>query len=147
MQAAPAGSIVVVESDERFDFSLLPTGEVGVPGMCDRMPPAVVGVWRKLPTALTSICHRYSRWSRDRACFSRVAVPARCCRVIAVLRDRRASAAEPAQEILLWPADHPANAGNEPAFAGTVEWMERVTRSPAITPFLPEPHKRTARRS
>ncbi|HMO86188.1 MAG TPA: alpha/beta hydrolase, partial [Lacipirellulaceae bacterium] len=47
-----------------------------------------------------------------------------------------AAAAE--QEVLLWPADHPANAGNEPAFAGTVEWMERVTRSPAITPFLPD---------
>lgn len=50
-------------------------------------------------------------------------------------------AAEPSQEILLWPADHPANVGNEPAFTGTVEWMERVTRSPAITPFLPEPQK------
>jgi acetyl esterase/lipase len=46
-------------------------------------------------------------------------------------------AADEPQEILLWPADHPANQGNEPAYAGTIEWMERVTRSPAITPFLP----------
>jgi hypothetical protein len=52
-------------------------------------------------------------------------------------------AADPVQEILLWPANHPANAGNEPAFSGTVEWMERVTRSPAITPFLPEADKAT----
>lgn len=50
-------------------------------------------------------------------------------------------AVEPVQEILLWPADHAANAGNEPAFSGTVEWMERVTRSPAVTPFLPDADK------
>ena len=42
------------------------------------------------------------------------------------------------QEILLWPADHPANAGNEPLTTGMPEWLDRVTRSPAITPFLPE---------
>jgi acetyl esterase/lipase len=41
------------------------------------------------------------------------------------------------QEILLWPADHPANAGNEPLTTGMPEWLDRVTRSPAITPFLP----------
>jgi acetyl esterase/lipase len=51
--------------------------------------------------------------------------------------------AAPVQEILLWPAEHPANQGNEPAFAGTQEWMTRVTRSPAITPFLPEPAERS----
>ena len=54
-----------------------------------------------------------------------------------------ATAAEPEQEILLWPADHPANQGDEPKFVGTIEWMERITRSPAITPFLPDPAKRT----
>ncbi len=58
-------------------------------------------------------------------------------------------AAEPEQEILLWPADHPANQGEGPKFAGTVEWMERVTHSPAITPFFPakappKPGERTA---
>ncbi len=51
-------------------------------------------------------------------------------------------AADAPQEILLWPADHPANQGNEPAYAGTVAWMERVTRSPAVTPFLPDAEKR-----
>ncbi len=62
---------------------------------------------------------------------------------LAVLLFASAARAEEAvQEILLWPADHPANAGNEPAFTGTLEWMERVTRSPAITPFLPEPDQR-----
>jgi acetyl esterase/lipase len=49
----------------------------------------------------------------------------------------RAAAADE-QEILLWPADHPANAGNEPLTTGMPEWLDRVTRSPAITPFLPE---------
>ena len=48
---APAGSLVVVEADERFDFSLLPGGPVGEK-RTDRWqvrtyPPAVVGVWRK----------------------------------------------------------------------------------------------------
>jgi acetyl esterase/lipase len=51
-------------------------------------------------------------------------------------------AAEPEQEILLWPKEHPANEGDAPKFVGTLEWMERVTRSPAVTPFLPEPGKR-----
>jgi acetyl esterase/lipase len=55
----------------------------------------------------------------------------------------RSGAEEPVKEMLLWPADHPANAGNEPAYAGTAEWMERVTRSPAITPFIPDPQKRS----
>jgi acetyl esterase/lipase len=55
----------------------------------------------------------------------------------------RCLAADAPQEVLLWPADHPANAGAEPAYAGTVEWMERVTRSPAVTPFLPEPDRRS----
>ena len=48
---APAGSLAVVEADERFDFSLLPGGPVGEK-RTDRWqvrsyPPAVVGVWRK----------------------------------------------------------------------------------------------------
>lgn len=50
MQAAPAASIVVVESDERFDFSLLPTGDVGRAWDVRPYAPAVVGVWRKLPS-------------------------------------------------------------------------------------------------
>jgi len=53
-----------------------------------------------------------------------------------------ASAAESEREILLWPEGHAANLGDEPKFAGTLEWMERVTRSPAITPFLPAADKR-----
>lgn len=55
----------------------------------------------------------------------------------ALLLAVRAAAADE-QEILLWPADHPANAGNEPLTTGMPEWLDRVTRSPAITPFLPE---------
>jgi 16S rRNA (guanine966-N2)-methyltransferase len=51
MQAAPAGSILVVEADERFDFALLPTGEVGQAWDVRPYPPAIVGVWRKLPIA------------------------------------------------------------------------------------------------
>jgi acetyl esterase/lipase len=54
-----------------------------------------------------------------------------------------ARGAEPVQEILLWPEGHAANQGDEPKFTGTLEWMERVMRSPAITPFLPESDKRT----
>jgi acetyl esterase/lipase len=53
-----------------------------------------------------------------------------------VLAARTAGAVE--QEILLWPADHPANAGIEPLTTGMPEWLDRVTRSPALTPFLPE---------
>ncbi|HMO86189.1 MAG TPA: RsmD family RNA methyltransferase, partial [Lacipirellulaceae bacterium] len=45
-QAAPAHSILVVESDERFDFSRLTT--VGTDGRDIRSyPPAVLGIWRK----------------------------------------------------------------------------------------------------
>jgi len=49
---APNGSLIVVEADERFDFSLLPGGPVG-DKRTDRWqvrvyPPAVVGVWRKV---------------------------------------------------------------------------------------------------
>ena len=47
---APAGSIFLVEADERFDFDLLPGGarkEKRGPGWDVRTyPPAVVGVWR-----------------------------------------------------------------------------------------------------
>jgi acetyl esterase/lipase len=50
--------------------------------------------------------------------------------------------AEPEQEILLWPEGHAANQGDAPKFVGTLEWMERVTRSPAVTPFLPDSVKR-----
>jgi 16S rRNA (guanine966-N2)-methyltransferase len=44
--AAPVGSIVVVESDERFDFAELPD-EGGESWDVRTYPPAVVGVWRK----------------------------------------------------------------------------------------------------
>jgi acetyl esterase/lipase len=54
-----------------------------------------------------------------------------------------ASSAESRKEILLWPAGHPANQGDEPKSVDSPEWTERVTKSPALTPFLPEPDKRT----
>jgi 16S rRNA (guanine966-N2)-methyltransferase len=51
MDAAPPGSILVVEADERFDFGLLPTSATGTQteGAWDVRTylPAVVGVWRK----------------------------------------------------------------------------------------------------
>ena len=47
----PAGSIMIVEADERFDFELLP-GKVAVERHDEgwdvrTYSPAVVGVWRK----------------------------------------------------------------------------------------------------
>jgi acetyl esterase/lipase len=54
-----------------------------------------------------------------------------------------ARAADPVKEILLWPAGHPGNAGGEPTVAGTPEWLELDKENPSITPFLPEPDKRT----
>jgi 16S rRNA (guanine966-N2)-methyltransferase len=44
IEAAPAESLFAVESDERFDFALLPN-----PGEWDvrRYPPAVLGIWEK----------------------------------------------------------------------------------------------------
>jgi len=51
MAAAPPASLIVVESDERFDFSLLPeaAGDQLPASPWDVRPyaPAVVGVWRK----------------------------------------------------------------------------------------------------
>jgi 16S rRNA (guanine966-N2)-methyltransferase len=47
MQAAPANSVVVVESDERFDFRALAKGDNTQPWDVRPYPPAVVGVWRK----------------------------------------------------------------------------------------------------
>ncbi len=51
LKHAPPGSMVVVESDERFDFNLLPGGTVGDKRDADwqvrTYSPAVVGVWRK----------------------------------------------------------------------------------------------------
>ena len=44
MDAAPPGSILVVESDERFDFGQLPSD---LPWDVRTYAPAVVGVWRK----------------------------------------------------------------------------------------------------
>lgn len=50
LKYAPPASILIVEADERFDFSLLPGGlqqERRGPGWDVRpYPPAVVGVWR-----------------------------------------------------------------------------------------------------
>jgi 16S rRNA (guanine(966)-N(2))-methyltransferase RsmD len=52
MQHAPEESIVVVEADERFDFSMLPPAvdDDALSNDWDvrAYPPAVVGVWRKL---------------------------------------------------------------------------------------------------
>ncbi len=47
MHAAPAGSILVVESDERFDAALLPASTVGAAWDVRTYAPAVVCVWRK----------------------------------------------------------------------------------------------------
>jgi 16S rRNA (guanine966-N2)-methyltransferase len=47
MHAAPVGSMVVVESDERFDVAELPA-DGGEAWDVRNYPPAVVGVWRKL---------------------------------------------------------------------------------------------------
>ena len=47
---APAGSVLVVEADERFDFESLDREDAsGVPGAWNvrGYPPAVVGIWRK----------------------------------------------------------------------------------------------------
>jgi 16S rRNA (guanine966-N2)-methyltransferase len=44
IHAAPSESILVVESDERFDFSLLPSDQ---PWDVRTYAPAVVGVWQK----------------------------------------------------------------------------------------------------
>ena len=50
LQYAPAGSILFVEADERFDFDLLPGGtrkeKRGEGWDVRHYPPAVVGVWR-----------------------------------------------------------------------------------------------------
>jgi acetyl esterase/lipase len=54
-----------------------------------------------------------------------------------------ARAADPVKEIPLWPAGHSGNAGGEPTVAGTPEWLELDKENPSITPFLPEPDKRT----
>jgi 16S rRNA (guanine966-N2)-methyltransferase len=44
-QSAPAGSTLVVEADERFDFAIL-IGEEGSAWDVRVYPPAVVGIWR-----------------------------------------------------------------------------------------------------
>ncbi len=46
VHAAPASSVVVVESDERFDPALLPAGERSEAWDVRPYAPAVVGVWR-----------------------------------------------------------------------------------------------------
>jgi 16S rRNA (guanine966-N2)-methyltransferase len=47
MQAGPNESIIVVESDERFDPALLPASDAGEAWDIRRYPPAIVGVWQK----------------------------------------------------------------------------------------------------
>jgi 16S rRNA (guanine966-N2)-methyltransferase len=47
MHAAPTGSILVVEADERFDAALLPGGPASNAWDVRTYLPAVVGVWRK----------------------------------------------------------------------------------------------------
>ena len=47
MQAAPSSSIVVVEADERFDFTALPGGDRAEGWDVRPYAPAVVGVWWK----------------------------------------------------------------------------------------------------
>lgn len=54
-----------------------------------------------------------------------------------------ARAVDPVKEIPLWPTGHPGNAGGEPTVAGSPEWLEFDKDNPSITPFLPEPDKRT----
>lgn len=54
-----------------------------------------------------------------------------------------AGAAERLQEILLWPPEHAANQGDEPKYVDDPEWTTRVTKSPTLTPFIPDADKRT----
>ncbi len=61
---------------------------------------------------------------------------------IALLGRVGALSADSPKEILLWPASHPANQGDEPKTVDSPEWTERVTKSPMLTPFLPAADKR-----
>ena len=47
IHASPTESIIVVESDERFDPALLPAGTAGEAWDIRAYPPAIVGVWQK----------------------------------------------------------------------------------------------------
>jgi 16S rRNA (guanine966-N2)-methyltransferase len=47
MHASPNESIIVVESDERFDPALLPAGDAEEAWDIRPYPPAIVGVWQK----------------------------------------------------------------------------------------------------
>lgn len=62
--------------------------------------------------------------------------------LVACLAIAKVRAAEAPTEILLWPAGHAANQGDEPKTVDSPEWTERVTKSPTITPFLPTVDKR-----
>jgi 16S rRNA (guanine966-N2)-methyltransferase len=46
LERAPVGSQIVVEADERFDFSELPDADQW---RVRSYPPAVVGIWRSKP--------------------------------------------------------------------------------------------------
>jgi acetyl esterase/lipase len=63
--------------------------------------------------------------------------------VLAASASSRLAFAEAPKEMLLWPAEHPANQGDEPKTVDSPEWTERVTKSPMLTPFLPDADKRS----
>jgi acetyl esterase/lipase len=63
--------------------------------------------------------------------------------VVVLIATSRSFAADPEREIFIWPADHPANSGVEPAAVGSKEWMERIDRGPSITPFIPDAGQQT----
>lgn len=49
------------------------------------------------------------------------------------------AAAAPPEQILLWPADHPANQGDEPRVDAEPAWMSRIsTVRPSLLAYLPE---------
>src|SRR3954466_15949329 len=63
--------------------------------------------------------------------------------VLAASASSRLAFAEAPKEMLLWPAEHPANQGDEPKTVDSPEWTERVTKWPMLTPFLPDADKRS----
>jgi acetyl esterase/lipase len=61
--------------------------------------------------------------------------------IILLISASHSATADAPKEMLLWPPEHPANQGDEPRTVDSPEWTERVTKSPMLTPFLPEPGK------
>lgn len=60
-----------------------------------------------------------------------------------IISGHRLAAADIPDDILLWPADHPANAGDARPANDWEDWSTNVANQPAITPFLPAAEKRT----